>query len=513
MTANNTAFNLDAEHLKPAPHAAISLAMISKGLLSLDMPFPDFMREAWKILEPNNPLIESWYTDLICEHLQLVTEGQIQKLLINIPPRSGKSNIVTIMWPAWTWTVKPHLRFVFCSYSAGLSVKHSVDRRLLIESSWYQKNWGNVYQMMPDQNQKNEYENTARGRMMATSVGGTLTGKGGDVIVEDDMLNPQESESAAARAHMISMHKNVLSTRLDNPKAGVRVIVEQRTHHRDLTAHVLESEKGWTHLRLPLIAPEKTSIVFPISKREIVRAEGELLNHARIGQKEADELKLAMGSRAFVAQCQQDPTAEEGNILRRAWWKHWRTMPEGADITIQSWDMTFKKTEDGSFVVGQLWKKRGANFYLIDQFRDRCDFTDVIPAMVAMKGKYPETSAILVENKANGPAIISQLTNRIPGILPIEPAGSKLARAQAVAPLVEAGNVHLPEPSIAPWVFDCVEECAAFTGADGETNDQVDAMSQALIWLHQLDYQVADMSPDVGWLNDSEVNVAGGFHD
>lgn len=496
--------------LNPTLLGSSIFSKVSKGLISTEMDFPTFLHKAWDILEPATPLMDSWYIELLCEYLSLVTTGDIRKLLINMPPRHGKSNIVTILWPVWSWTQKPFLRFIFCSYSASLSNKHSVDRRRVMESPWFRENWGNVVQFSEDQNQKNEYENTARGHMTSTSVGGTLTGKGGDVVVEDDMLNPNEAESIAARYHSISMHKNVLSSRLNNPKEGRRVIVEQRTHNQDLTANVLLNEKDWTHLVLPLRAEKKTIITFPVSKKEIVRNDGELINPIRHGEAEVAEMKLTMGTRTFLAQCQQNPSSEEGNIIKREWWKRWRELPAGFDITIQSWDMSFKKTESGSFVVGQVWKKRGANFYLIDQYRARVDFTGTISAVLGMTGKHIESTAKLVEEKANGPAIISALQNKISGIIPINPQGSKLARCQAVAPIVEAGNVYLPDPIANPWVHDFIEECAAFRGGDGEYNDQVDAMSQALLWMNELNYHVPEMDMEEGsFIGDDQ--AVGGF--
>ena len=337
-----------------------------------------------------------------------------------------------------------------------------------------------------------------------------MTGKGGDIIVEDDMINPYEAESEALRDHAIRFHKNVLTSRLDDPKAGRRVIVEQRTHNKDLSAHVLKEEEGWVHLNLEQVASRPTVIDFPISRRTVERKPGDLIEPRRMGQKEVDNAKKAMGTRAFVAQHQQNPTAEEGNIIRRDWWRRWRIPPEGADITVQSWDMTFKETESGSYVVGQVWKKRGPNFYLMDQFRKRVDFADTIPAILNLSTSWPEATAKLIEEKANGPAIMSQLRSRLDGMVPIEPSGTKVARAQAVAPLIEAGNVYLPAD--ADWADDFIEECAAFTGAKRETNDQVDAMSQALIWLHGLDFHVPEADEEVGtWLDTHDQQIAGGF--
>ena len=453
------------------------------NLTSTEMSFPEFVKKSWPILEPANPMIHSWYIDYLCEHLQAVTMGSIRRLLINMPPRKGKSNLVTVLWPVWSWTQKPWLRFLFCSYSANLSSKHSLDRRRVIESDWFRDNWGAVVRMAADQNQKQEYENTARGHMIATSVGGTATGKGGDVVVEDDMINPQKAESPAERYKSISMHKNVLSSRLDNLKTGIRVIVEQRTHAQDLTGYVLENESGWNHLVLPLVATKKVILEFPISGRRQERNEGELLDPSRQGEKEIADQKKDMGTRTFEAQCQQNPTSDEGNILKRHWWKFWHVLPDAIERWIISWDMSFKETKTGSFVVGQVWAKAGARFYLIDQFRARIDFNETLSAFITLTGKYPQATAKLVEDAANGPAIMAVLKQKISGIIPIPATGAKVARAQAIAPLVEAGNIYLPDPLQTTWVYDFIEEAAKFKGVAGEINDQVDAMSQALNWF------------------------------
>ncbi len=369
--------------------------------------------------------------------------------------------------------------------------------------------------MSEDQNQKQEYENTARGHMIATSVGGTATGKGGDIIVEDDMLNSKEADSAAARGDSLSMHSNILPTRLDNPKTGSRIVVEQRTHVDDVSGYVLKQEKDWTHVCLPMEAEKKCSIVFPISGRIVEREADELLNPKHRGEHEVAELKRAMGSRSYAAQCQQNPTSELGNILKRGWWKHWHVEPDGYDIVIQSWDTTFKETKKGSYVCGQAWGKRSANFYLLGQIRARMNFNDAVKAIENFSVQYPRATGKLIEDKANGPAIISTLKNKIPGIIAVTPIGSKASRAQNIAPVIESGNVHIPDPLKNPWVADFIEECAAFKGIHGELNDQVDAMSQALCWLLQLAYEPEVQDDGIGnsFIEDEEAELdpIGGF--
>lgn len=481
-----------------------------------EITLADFIPKAWDILEPGNPLQSGWYVGYIAEHLELLYSGDIKRLLINIPPRNAKSNLISIIAPCWAWTKNPGLRFIFCSYSASLSVKHSIDRRRLIESAWYQENWGGIVSFTDDQNQKNEYENTARGHMIATSVGGTVTGKGGDIIVEDDMMNPLEAESEASRRHALSMHKHVLSNRLNNPKFGAKVIVEQRTHVNDISAYALKEEGGYTHIELPLMFEEERTFEFPVSKKKINVLPGDFLNPERQGLKEYGESKRTMGSRAFNSQYQQKPVMEMGNILRRDWWQYWSgdwksLMPE---FFCQCWDMTFVKTVRGSYVVGQVWAKRGNKFFLLDQIRERMDFTETLAAMVNLSARWPQATLKMVEDKANGPAVIAVLKEKLSGIVPVTPLASKLSRAQAVAPLIEARCVYVPDPVQFPWVGDFIEECAAFTGGDGESNDQVDAMSHALNRMRDLNTTLNKPEEEEESFIESDLynlNVAGGF--
>lgn len=503
---------------------ARSYKKAADALLCPETPFREFLKAAWTIIEPANPLQSEWYVDYLCEYLELVTAGEIRKLLINLPPREGKSNIVTVCWPAWSWTRKAFLRFITCSYSSALSVKHAVMRRIIIESNWYQGQWGGMVHLASDQNQKQEFENTARGHMIATSVGGTITGKGGDVIIEDDMINPLQAVSDADRTQAINMHKMVLSTRLDNPKSGSRVIVEQRTHDQDVSGYVMANEKGWVHLNLPLIAKRKTIIILPTSKVQIIREPDDILSPIRHGRAEVEDLRLTMTPQNFEAQCQQEPSSDLGNIIKRTYWEKsfYTVLPSGFDLVLTSWDMTFKETKSGSYVVGQAWGQRGANFYLFPMMiRARMDFTESLASFKNFIVLVPQVTGFvpnghLVEDKANGPAVISALQNNITGICPVKPIGSKAARAQAVTPLIQAGNVHLPDKSIAPWVTEFVEECAKFRGEDSEINDQVDAMTQALNYLNNLPYKLvedADNEEPTSFVDLEGASALGGFGD
>jgi predicted phage terminase large subunit-like protein len=278
------------------------------------------------------------------------------------------------------------------------------------------------------------------------------------------------------------------------------VIVMQRCHQRDLSGHLLE-KGNFEHLCLPAEyeGPGRTtSIGFSDPRTEI----GELLWAERFGPTEIANLKVSLGSYAAAGQLQQRPSPAGGGIIKRRWFRYWQprganlppipvAMPDGSiqmievveaphsvDEEIQSWDCSFKSLDTSDFVVGQVWARRNGRFVLGDQVRGRIDCPGTLKAVIELSRKWPRSLAKLIEDKANGPAVIQMLANEIPGIVPVNPSGGKIVRAQAISPLIEAGNVFLPHPEYAPWVHDFIEECAQFP--NGAHDDQVDAMTQAL---------------------------------
>ena len=266
--------------------------------------------------------------------------------------------------------------------------------------------------------------------------------------------------------------QNTLYTRLQ-PNGSV-IIILTRWHEDELAGRLLNPEYGevedWDIIRLPAIAEENDLLG---------RAVGEPLwpEHG-FDEEWAETTKTAVGSQTWASLYQQRPAPSEGNIVNRAWWQFYNEWPDSFDEVIQSWDCSFKDTETGSYVVGQVWGRKGANKYLIDQVRAKMDFTKTLRAIKNMTIKYPEARLKLIEDKANGPAIISALRQEISGIVPVTPRGTKEERAAAISPEIEAGNVYLPNPSRAPWIHDYIEEWAAFPF--GENDDQVDATTQAL---------------------------------
>jgi predicted phage terminase large subunit-like protein len=458
---------------------------LSQALKAEHLSLREYIEQAWSIVQPTTAFQDNWHIGAIAEHFEAVITGQIQRLVVNIYPRVGKSLLFSILGPTWAWTERPWLEQIFLSYSQRLASDFSRDRRTLIESHWYKGKWGNLVHLSDDQNQKNEFENTARGGMYATSIGGTLTGKGGDLIIIDDGIDPERAESKADREASIRFVKNVVSTRLNDPKRGAIVEVSQRTHKHDISG-VLLAEGGYTHLNLPAIAPKRTVIEFPISKTQIVREEGDVLFPARHSKEQIEAQMKRMTPRAARAQILQSPSADENATFKRDCWRFYTIPPEemikNMTSTVQSWDCSFKDLKTSSRVAGGVIGEKGPDFYLFDAVARHMGFGATVVAVKAMSAKWPNVHKKLIEDKANGPAVIEQTKKELGGIEAYSPEDSKEARAAVVSAYGESGNLWLPDPSLpgCGWVNDFINECEDFP--HGDFNDQVDMYTQAVIW-------------------------------
>ena len=442
-----------------------------------------FIRLMWGYLEPAQPFVPNWHIDYLVEHLEAVTAGEITRLLINVPPRCMKSLLVSVLWPTWEWIQRPSGRWVFASHSESLAVKHSRDRRTVLLSPTYQRHWPEQGALAPDQNMKEEFHNAHRGVMIATSMRGSITGKGGNRIVIDDPHNSIEAASDVQREAATASFRQAFSTRLDNKKDDAIVVVGQRLAERDLSAFCLDL--NYTHVCLPAEAEETTTLVFPRSGRTFRRAPGDLLWSARDGREELAMQKRLLGSAGYSAQYQQRPVPAGGLIFNPTWLRSHDELPP-MDEYLQSWDMSYKDTPGGSYVVGLVAGRKGPNVYLIARVKGQWAFTETIRQVEALCRRYPQATTILIEDAANGPAIIDVLSQKFSGVIAVTPQGSKVARAQAVQPMLEAGNVSLPNPTpygrLLPelaWVEDFRHQLAVFP--QGAHDDDVDAFTQLLV--------------------------------
>lgn len=442
-----------------------------------------FIKRAWKIVEPATPFVGGWHIEAICAHLEAITRGEIKNLIINMPPRHMKTLIVSIFWPCWEWLSNPSRTWLFASHSMKLSLKDSQNCRLLVESDWYKSlvDW----ELADDQNLKEYFKNTKQGARICVSVGGKVTGQGGTRLVVDDPIDGKDALSATKRETVIDWYKSAFSSRASDPQNTARVIVMQRVHEQDLTGWLVENQAGmWEVLKLPAVyEPENASPPTSIGWVDPRTRAGELLWESRMGPKQIEEQQRSMGAIMFAGQYQQRPVPSDGAIFRK---NHFRfydesALPRAKLHIIHSWDMAFKGGDNNDNVVGQVWARVGASFYLIDQVCDKLDFAATVRAVVQLVKKYPP-AAIYIEDKANGPAVMSALKKHIAGIVAVNPEGGKEARAHSVTPLFEAGDVFFPNPERATWVHGLIDELLRFPR--GKHDDQVDALTQALERMH-----------------------------
>ncbi len=468
----------------------------------------EFVHQAWEVLEPNTPYLENWHHGLLVEALEAVANGELRKLIVNLPPRYGKSLLVSVFFPCWMWLRAPSERFLFASYSAQLATKHSVDRRALIQSPWYAERWGSVVKLADDVNQKAWFSNTQRGHMIATSVNASAIGFGGNFLVCDDLINPEQANSDLERAAALDWFDRTYSTRLDDKKIGRQIIVEQRTHANDLTGHVL-AENDWYRIALAAIAERKTIIVFPRSHTERVREEGDILWPAREGPAELEAAKLRMGLPAFNAQCQQAPTALSGNLFKEEWLRQsYRTIPRVFDGgVVLSLDTAYKTSSTSDFsaavVVGHLKHPHGEHapgFYLLWAWQSRCEFPDLVKMTVSLAEQWG-VNATLIEDAASGPSLIQSLQHETSlAVIPVKVDSDKRTRATAVTPLLESRRLFLPETG--PWIETLKTQLTSFP--QGVHDDLVDALSQALNYLRE---QMEDQATE--WLRTIEEQSRG----
>lgn len=431
----------------------------------------------------------SWVHEEICrkldEFLQAVQRKESPRLMLMMPPRHGKSEIVSRRFPAYAFGRFPNLSIIGTAYAADLAGRNNRDVQRIIDSDEYSR-------LFPDTT-LNGPKSTSQGIFLRNSeifeivnhngvyrsagVGGGITGMGGDVLIIDDPVKDRaEADSPTVRNKIYDWYTSTLYTRLA-PGGGILIIMT-RWHTDDLCGRLLESmKKGegdkWTVIEYPAIA----------TRDEEYRKQGEALHPERYSFKQLTKIKSAVGNRDWEALYQQRPTIDGGTVIKEEWLKFYTVLPSKFDVLITSWDMTFKDTASSDFVVGQVWGRKGADCYLVDQVRARMSFTETIDEFIKLAQKYPKALRKLVEDKANGPAVIDVLKHSVQGIIPIEPDGSKVARAYAVTPMFEAGNVYLPVPEIAPWIKEYILELTQFPVVAHD--DQVDATTQALRDLQQ----------------------------
>ena len=437
-----------------------------------------FIQKSFATVDPSATYQHNWHIDAIAWQLERCLAGEVRRLIITLPPRNLKSICTSVAFPAWALGHDPARRIIVASYSEDLARKHSRNCRAVIESPWYRAvfPWA---RLDPEKNTELEFMTTKRGFRLATSVGGTLTGRGGNFIIIDDPLKPSDAFSEAKREAVKQWYDGTLYSRLDSKIDDVIVIVMQRLHVDDLVGHVLEQEE-WVHLSLPAIAeaPERIQIG---PGRFHSRQPRDLLHPAHEPMEALERQKKVYGSYFFSAQYQQEPTPPGGGMIKWDWFRFYEKVPPLApnDRIVQSWDTASKAGELHDFLVCTTWLEQGNSYYLVDVFRERLDYPD-LKRCVVDEARRHDADVVLIEDKGSGTHLIQELDDE--GSLkpiPIMPEGDKVTRMAAQSAKIEARHVYLPER--APWLQDFQTEILQFP--HGRHDDQVDSLSQFLGWV------------------------------
>lgn len=430
---------------------------------------------------------QSGFSAAVCAALDLflddVQAARRPILILQAPPQHGKSEIVSRKLPAYILGRFPDWRVGGASYSDELANAMAQDVRRNLADDRHRR-------LFPQPVEKRRYDINRTGEFTApggtggylgVGVGAGLTGRPLDIgIIDDPVKNDKEALSPTVKEGHWNWYQSVFTTRLSENSG--QIIMATSWAEDDLAGRVMQHFKGdprLTVLRFPALnLPGEAGYNPNLPQGPLVP---ELKSEAFLR-----EVKSLLSDYWWAAMYQQTPRALGGNVFKEEGVRYYmpKDLPAKFDKVLASWDCTFKDTDGTDFVVGQVWGKHGANSYLLAQVRERMSFTKTVREVVALRQAWPRVREMLIEDKANGPAVIDTLKGAVPGIIPIEPDGSKLARAHAVTSYWEAGNVWLPHPDIAPWVKDLVAELLSFPAAAND--DQVDALTQALRRLYPL---------------------------
>jgi len=440
-----------------------------------------FVEFAWPALMPAVEFKDNWHIHAICEHLEALKRGEIKKLVVNMPFRQLKSTIISQAFMAWDWIDDPQMQYLTASYAKDLSTRDAVASRRIIESDAYQRAFGDRFKMTTDQNVKTRYENNKGGGRVSTSTDSAAVGFGGNRRIVDDPADPRQADSAAHVQASVEWWKGAFSTRANDPANDVIVLVQQRLNENDTTNHVLKNESGWVHLMLPMRYEAKYTKTTVLGFKDPRTKEGELMFPSRLPEADVADLEKTLGPYHVNAQLQQRPEPRGGLIFDRNHWKYWTVQTDYDEVVI-SVDCSFKNLQTSDRVAIHVWGCRGASNYLLHRVWERLSFTKTCETLLGVVALFPDAVAKLVEDKANGSAVIDSLQSHVGGIIEVNPQGGKAGRAYAMQPDHVAGNFYLPHPSIDPKIEVFISTAASFTGADGGEDDEIDAMTQFATW-------------------------------
>jgi predicted phage terminase large subunit-like protein len=508
----------------------------------------DFVEQGWHVLEEGTPLAWGWHLDVLCDHIQAVLEAQLparkgvvleprmprtglprakcRDLIINVPPGTMKSLVLSVFAVAWMWIRRPSWRVICSSGNESVALRDSVRCRDLLKSEWYRELFEPGWEFSADSDGKTAFKNTKGGVRLVRTAGQAVTGDRGDALFIDDPNDAQQIRSEAYRKRINEdWWSNAMSNRVNDAKTSVRIIIMQRLHEEDLVGYILARERlkrdggTWEQLVIPMeFEPTKRvnepqpgepcmpgqDVATFLGWKDWRYQPGELLMPHRFPPEFIQAEKVSKGSSGYAGQYQQRPAPKDGNKFKRDWWRFWRydgaplvqpNRPDGAsgiaaallpqqhdwEDSVESWDLTFKGKDTNDWVVGVKVAKVGAARFVLRLWRKHTGFGGAKAGVIELRSQLPRiTGPVVIEEKANGSAVIEELQKLLPGVLSENPKDGKEQRAAVMEPQVEAGNWYLPDGE--PWLDDFISEFATFP--NGRHDDIVDACSQAAARLN-----------------------------
>jgi predicted phage terminase large subunit-like protein len=445
--------------------------------------FVSFTQKAFHTLSPSSSFSMNYHIQAIAYYLELVRLGQIKRLIINVAPRSLKSLMTSVAWPAFVLGHNPSKRLIVVSYGADLAIKLTNDFRILINAPWYQT----LFPLMLTAGAKNtefEVAMLQNGSRLGTSIDGALTGRGGDTLIVDDPLKPADAANDSRRSAVNAWFYNTLLSRLDDMTNGAIIVVIQRLHDDDLTGSLLRSSDNWVHLKLPAIAEVDEKIEIASGKFHF-RPRGEILHPERMPRSELGA-RRKLDPETFSAHYQQTPIPPGGIIIRKAWVRYYDVLPSrnSPSVALQSWDAASKLGELNDWSVCTTWLIQDGKYHLMHVLRDRLNYPSLRARAIEHARAYT-ANKIIVEDIGVGMGLIQDLQKAGVPAVAVKPTRNKKTRMQVQSAKFEAGLVFFPKE--APWLSDYQAELFAFPNV--RFDDQVDSTSQALAVDHS-DYNL-----------------------
>lgn len=445
-----------------------------------------FVECAWQQIEAFEPIIEP-HMHLMCAHYEAVGRGEIRDLVVEVPPGTSKSTITSILWPAYDWIQNPWRKWLNTSYAEDLSISFARRFLELVSSEWYKERWDHIEIKGGGRAAAGDFWNTLGGRRFSTMLAGVATGVHAHILVCDDPHKPDELKQGGeiAKKHLDNDWKawtGTFSSRHADPATFARVVIAQRLHEDDVSGRMLKSKKT-VNVHLPMEFVAKRAMHTKWGK-DWRKEEGELLAPQRFPREVIDAKKdqhTGMSASDYAAQMQQTPSPESGNILKEEWFtRRWTALPPMLSNWFISADCTFKDTKGSDFVAIGVYAALRNQLYMVDLINKRMSFTDTCTEIERLYTMWPGVRTVLVEDKANGPAVIDSLRATLNGVTPVEPRGSKYARAVASTQTLRGlpGIVIPAYLGIDGGTEAFIVQCKHFPM--GSHDDMVDQLTQAV---------------------------------